>query len=73
VQIQRLAPRQAFRALLKSTRNDSLDTPERLRRQMRLFARVARTVPVCRLRYPSNFTAFSKILAQIQHDLKLTE
>ena len=73
VQTQRLAPRQAFRALLKSTRNDSLDTPERLRRQLHIFARVARTVPVSRLRYPSTFAAFPAILAHVQRDLKLTQ
>ena len=71
VQIQRLGPRQAFRALLKSTRNDSLDTPARLRRQMNLFAHIARTVPVCRLRYPHDYGALPAVLEAIQQDLKL--
>ena len=70
VQIQRVRPRQAFRALLKSTRNDSLDTPARLRRQMSLFAHIARTVPVCRLRYPHDYSALPAVLAHIQQDLK---
>ena len=70
VQIQRLGPRQAFRALLKSTRNDSLDTPARLRRQMNLFALIARTVPVCRLRYPHDYAALPAVLAHIQQDLQ---
>jgi hypothetical protein len=69
VEIRRLEPRRAFRALLKSTRNDSLDTPERLRRQMRLFAHLARTVPVCRLRYPRRFAALPAVLARIRQDL----
>jgi hypothetical protein len=69
VTIRRLEPRPAFRALLKCTRNDSLDTPERLRRQMRLFAHLARTVPVCCLRYPSNFAAFPAVLERIRQDL----
>ena len=69
VEIRRLEPRAAFRALLKCTRNDSLDTPERLRRQMRLFARLARTIPVCRLRYPGSFAALPAVLACIRQDL----
>jgi len=69
VHIRRLEPRAAFRALLRSTRNDSLDTPERLRRQMRLFAHLARTVPVCYLRYPNNFAALLAVLARIRQDL----
>lgn len=68
-EIRRLEPRVAFRALLRSTRNDSLDTPGRLRRQMRLFAHLARTVPVCRLRYSNRFTALPAVLARIRQDL----
>jgi len=67
--IRRLEPRAAFRALIKSTRNDSLDTPQRLRRQMRLFGHLARTVPVCRLQYPDNFAALPAVLAGIREDL----
>ena len=69
VEVRRLDPRAAFRALLKSTRNDSLATPGRLRRQMRLFAKLARTVPVCRLQYPSGFAAFPAVLKRLRQDL----
>lgn len=69
VHILRLEPRAAFRALLKSTRNDSLDSPKRLRRQMRLFAHLARTVPVCRLHYSDNFAALPAVLARLHKDL----
>jgi hypothetical protein len=69
VEIYRLKPRAAFRALLSNTRNDSLDTPERLRRQMRLFAHIARTVSVCRLHYPSSFGAFPEVLALLRRAL----
>jgi hypothetical protein len=72
VETRRLDPREAFRALLKATRNDSLETPGRLRRQMRLFAKLARTVPVSRLRYPNGFAALPAVLEWLRRDLATT-
>ncbi len=69
IRVKILPPRQAFRALLTHTRNDSLRTASRLRRQLRMFARLARTIPVSRLTYPGGFARLRDVEHCIREDL----
>jgi len=70
VRVQPLTSRDAFRALLRFTRNDSVTTPARLQRQLLLFARLASRVPVRRLIYPGGYARISEVLAAVRQDLK---
>ncbi len=68
--VRPMPSRDAFRALLRFTRNDSVTTPARLQRQLLLFARLASSVPVRRLTYPGGYARISEVIAAIRQDLK---
>lgn len=68
--VRPMSSRDAFRALLRFTRNDSVTTAARLQRQLLLFARLAGSVPVRRLIYPGGYGRLSEVLAAIRQDLK---
>ena len=70
VTIRRLPPRQAFLKLLENTFNRTVVRPERLKRQFRLAAELARALPVRALSYPRTLAALPAVRDAILADLQ---
>ncbi len=70
VTIRRLSPLQAFLKLLENTFNRTVVRPERLKRQFRLAAELARGLPVRTLSYPRTLSALSAVREAILADLQ---
>lgn len=67
--IRRLSARQACLELLRNTFNAVVVEPARLRRQLTLVARLARTVPVKSLSFPRGLTWLPAVREAIEADL----
>jgi hypothetical protein len=70
VEIISLLPGEGFVALVSHSRNDSLDTPWRLRAQLRILGALADSVPVRRLTYASGFRHLPEVRRQILRDMQ---
>lgn len=67
--LRRLSQRGAFLTLLKSTFNDEVVEPERLRHQFLLCARIASTIPMKLLSHPRSLASLPLVREAILSDL----
>lgn len=68
VHLRRHAAAEAFALLVSLTANQTYAAPARMENQLRVFAWVARSVPVWTLRYPSRFSAWREIEALLERE-----
>lgn len=59
--IETLSGQEAYLALLANTFNRVVLAPERLRRQMAAYAKIANAIPVARLHYPRDLSRLSEV------------
>ena len=66
ISVRRLSGAELARTLIASTMNHRYESPERLARQLKFAARVARALPVYALGYPRRFDVMDEVLAHLR-------